>query len=147
MIQVQLRGANKVQRFIKNLPKEINKEVNNETGEFMKDVKKSAKIRAPRKTGELAKSIILTKKGKQWILQVNSPYGKYQEEGFKPHWVHALLPTKNSLGTIGDAFNVAGFVKVSKHTPFVKPALEHNLSKLSQRLSNVTSRAIRRSKK
>ncbi len=125
----------------------MDKEINDESGSFMKDVRKSAKLRAPRQTGALAKSIIVTKKGKQWILEVQSPYGRYQEEGFRPHWVHALMPTKNSKGTIGDALNVAGFVKVSKHTPFVKPALEHNLSKLAQRLSKATKRAINKSKK
>ena len=132
MIQVQLRGANKVQRFIKNLPKEINKEVNNETGEFMKDVKKSAKIRAPRKTGELAKSIILTKKGKQWILQINSPYGKYQEEGFKPHWAPIM----------GSRKMAPGVYFVSKSKPFMKPALEQNIGRLSQILSNRVVRAL-----
>jgi len=146
MIQIQIQGIKKVQRFIKNFPKKLNKEINNESGSFMRDVKKSAKLRAPRQTGELAKSIILIKKGKQWVLEVQSPYGIYQEEGFRPHWVHALMPTKNSLGTVGNALNVAGFVKVSKYTPFVKPALEHNLSKLSQRLSNATERAIGGSK-
>lgn len=113
----------------------------------MRDVRKSAKLRAPRQTGELANSIILTKNGKQWILEVQSPYGRYQEEGFKPHWIHAGTPTKNSTGTVGSALNVAGFVKVSKHTPFIRPALEHNLSKLAQRLSNATNKAIKRSKK
>ena len=35
-----------------------------------------------------------------------------------------------------------GFFFVQRNKPFVKPALEHNLSKLSQRMSKATLRAI-----
>ncbi|RLG13709.1 hypothetical protein DRN69_05130 [Candidatus Pacearchaeota archaeon] len=146
MIQIQLQGVRKVRRFIEGLPKNMEKEIDKENGKFIKDVQKSAKLRAPRMTGELANSIVVTKNGKSWILEVKSPYGKYQEEGFRPHWVHALLPTRNKLGTIGEAFNIAGFAKVSKHTPFIKPALEHNLSKLAQRMGRATRKAIGGSK-
>ena len=145
MIQVQIKGLNKVQRFIGNLPKKMDKEINNESGNWMKLVKKSAKLRAPRHTGELAKSIFLVKKGNQWILEVRSPYGRYQEEGFAPHWIHAWMPTKNSLGTVGDALNIAGLIKVKKNTPFIAPAIEHNLSKLANKMFNASSMAIRKS--
>jgi len=144
MIQIQVQGIRKVNRFIRNLPKEMNKEINDESGQFMKDVRKSAKLRAPRDTGRMAKSIIVVKKGKQWILSVESPYGRYQEEGFKPHY---FITDPGRPGFQTNKLPLGQLVKVSKHTPFVKPALEKNLSKLAQRLSNATKRAINRSKK
>jgi len=145
MIQVQLIGVRQVNRFIRNLPKELDKEINDESGQFMKDVRKSAKLRAPKDTRELSRSIILTKKGKQWILSVESPYGRYQEEGFRPHWIHTdMITGSNKFSQLyGEK---RGFIFVSKSTPFVKPALEKNLSKLAQKMSNATKRAIRKNK-
>ena len=144
MIQIQLRGLTQVNRFIRNLPKELNKEINDESGQFMKDVRKSAKLRAPRDTGRMAQSIVVIKKGKQWILSVESPYGRYQEEGFKPHY---FITDPGRPGFQTNKLPLGQWVKVSKFTPFVKPALEKNLSKLSQKLTNATTRAISRSKK
>lgn len=146
MIKIQLRGMRRVTKMIENLSPQMNKEISKGSGQFMKAVKKSAKLRAPKQTGELAESINLTKLKKGWQLTVDSPYGLYQERGFKPHWIHAGLPTKNKSGTVGSALNVVGFVKVSKHTPFVKPALESNLSNLPNILSKSTKQAIKQSR-
>lgn len=144
MIQIQLQGVNKVQRFIKNLPSNLDKEINDTSGQFMRDVRKSAKLRAPRDTGRLAKSIVVTKNGKQWILEVQSNYGKYQEEGFKPHF---FITDPGRPGFATNKLPLGQLVKVKKFTPFVKPALEHHLGRLAQKLSNATQKAIKRSNK
>lgn len=141
MIQVRLKGRNKlneVNRFVKKLPKEINKGISNTSGQFMKDVKKSAKLRAPKDTKRLMRSIVVTKKGKQWILEVQSPYGIFQEEGFKPHY---FITDPGRPGFKTNKLPLGQWVKVSKFTPFIKPALEHNLSKLAQKLAKATKRA------
>lgn len=101
----------------------------------MKDVRKSARLRAPKNTGGLKDSInVRQEKEGLWILEVESPHGVFQEEGFKPHWIHRSM----IAGQEGES----GFVFVTKNKPFVTPALEHNLSKLSQRLSNATDIAL-----
>ncbi len=149
MIQIRVVGAKEVQTMLAKLPGNLNKEINQTNGQFMKDVQKSAKLRAPKQTGELAQSIHVEQTGKnEWTLFVDSPYGVFQEEGFKPHWVHAWQSSRNKLGTVGNALqtNPAGYAYVKKYTPFVKPALEHNLSKLAQKLSNAAGEAIKKSR-
>ena len=148
MITMQIKGINQLNKFIVELPKNTEKEVMKVSEEFMRSTQKSAKLRAPRRTGELADSIIVSKKGKDILLQVFSPYGIFQEEGYRGHWVHAGLPTRNSLGTIGDALNFAGFMylKGSEGKHFIQFALEKNLSNLQNLLQRGINDAIQKSK-
>lgn len=150
MITVQIQGLEKVNKFIASLPRELNKEINKTSGQFMRDVQKSAKLRAPRATGQLANSIKVKKQKNSWILTVESPYGIFQEEGFAPHFIHKFTHSRvgyrftdwlSSKGYTGSG----QFFMVRKHTPFVTPALEKNLSQLSQKLSSSTKRAISKS--
>ncbi len=148
VIRIEVKGIKRVNKMMVRLPKEMNKEIMKKSIEFMRFVQKSAKLRAPRQTGELAQSIVFKKTTKDSVmLIVGSPYGIFQEEGFKPHWVHALLPTRNKLGTIGDAFNIAGFAFVSRHTPFIAPALEAGLTRLPNMLSQGTKNAINKARR
>lgn len=140
MVQIQIQGMRKVNYFLQNLPRNMNREINDESGSFLKDVRKSAKLRAPRDTGELANSIKITKSKNTWILSVEAPYSLAQEKGFKPHWIHSSM-IKGSNKLIRE-----GFFFVQKNKPFVQPALEKNLSKLSQRMSKATNNAINKSR-
>lgn len=142
VVKIELRGTQKLLRTLQRLPRELNKQVSDGSGVFMKRVQKSAKLRAPRMTGELAQSIRVRRLRNGWTLIVGSPYGIYQEEGFRPHWVHAGTKTKNKLVSIGNAYNIAGFMFVSKFTPFVTPALEMNLSNLGTIMAQKAKKAI-----
>lgn len=133
----EIRGLNELNGTLTRLSKNLRKEVNKESGKFMKDVQKSAKLRAPKNTGKLRRSIkVREEKGGRWVLTVESPHGVFQEEGFKPHWIHRSMIEGNE--------GQEGFVFVSKSKPFVAPALEHQLSKLSQRMGNAVDKVIRR---
>jgi hypothetical protein len=144
MISVEIRGLNQLNGFLTNLPRELRTELNKESGNFMMDVRKSAKLRAPRDTGELANSIIVYEEGKgNWVLEVQSPHGGYQEEGFRPHFIYSN--NGMVMGRKSNKFWADGLHWVSKHTPFVQPALERNLSNLSQRMSEATTKSIRKS--
>lgn len=147
-VRLRMVGDKRITRMLNALPKSTEKEIGKVSKTFMDAVKKSAKLRAPRHTGELADSINWKPLGKnKLVLTVDSPYGIYQEKGFKPHWVHALMPTKNSLGTIGNAFNIAGFMRVQKHTPFLQPALDANINKLPELLKMGTNNAIKNARR
>lgn len=147
-VSVRVIGNERVNRMVSSLPKSTEKAIGSISKEFMDAVKKSAKLRAPRKTGELADSINWKSWGKnRLILTVDSPYGAYQELGFTPHWVHAGMSTGNKSGTIGSAFNIAGFAFVKKHTPFIQPALESNLSKLPNLLQKGVDTAIKNARR
>ena len=140
VISLKITGLAKVENLFRNLPKEMQKEINKDSMTFMKRVRKSAKLRAPRDTGELAKSIMITGKDKKIILSVSAPYAVFQEYGFKPHWIHSdMIKGSNKLGG-------TGFFFVKKSTPFIIPALEHNLSQLPILLLQGTKRAINASK-
>ena len=123
---------------LNGLPRKMNKQLSDGSGEFMKAVQKSAKLRAPKDTLQLKDSIVATKTKNGWDLIVASKQGFYQEMGFKPHWIHKsqILETNNPRMQGKD------FFFVSKSKPFVGPALEKNLSNLSTILTKSTKIAI-----
>jgi len=108
----------------------------------MKNVRRSARLRAPVDTGTLKESINLLKtktkgKTKQWKIVVDAPYAGYQEHGFTPHSFFA-----------GQGFNSAKLAPgkkyfVSKFTPFMQPALDQEIEKLDSILNNAVAKAIK----
>lgn len=144
VVNVQIRGLGGLKKFIVNLPKQTEIELNAASDEFMKFVKKSAKLRAPKMTGRLADSIELKKNKNVITLVVNSPYGVFQEQGFTPHWIHSEFPDRAG-GIVEGLFNQKGWFFVSKHTPFVAPALEAGLNQLPQILERRIKKAVTKS--
>ena len=151
--QITVKGDKQAFSILHDLPKKLDNNLSLGNILFLKAVKKSAKLRISRRrmTGELSESIIIipTKrkgKTKQSRLIVTSPYGIYQEEGYKGHWVHAGTKTKNILGTIGNAYNIAGFlwIKKSSGLHFMKQSVEKQLSTFAQKLDRSVGRAIKR---
>ncbi len=142
-VTVEGKGLHGVNRLIKQLPYELNSDLLKSTSEFMKSVKKSAKLRAPKDTKELKDSIGLVKRKNGWEIIANSPHAVYQEEGFKAHWIHTdMLRNKGS----SKSPKYSGFMWVSKSKPFIRPALEHNLSNLHNILSKSIKRGIQEAK-
>ena len=141
-IQIKVTGGKEVVKLFVNLPKTMEKEIFRSAMRFNKLVQKSAKLRAPRMTGRLAESIKVKKKGKQIFFVVDSPYARYQEEGFAPHWVHSSMNDRKG-GTIGGLMNREGFFFVQKHTPFIEPALEMGLARLPKMVLRGAQKAIR----
>ncbi len=148
MPTIHIRGLNRVTKMLVKLPKATEQELKKVNMRFMKFVQKSAKLRAPRMTGRLAESIVIKKSRKNEIrLVVESPYGIFQEKGFAPHWIHSTMSDRIG-GTVGGLFNrFNSFFFVTKHTPFVAPALESGLNRLPQMLSHGIKKAIQRARK
>jgi len=139
MVSIKMEGVDELITYINNLPTKMEKQLDKGNLQFMKDIKKSAKLRAPKDTRELVDSITLSQtvskgKQKQWKLEVGAPHGIFQEFGFRPHAAPILNSKK--LPTPGIYF-------VSKWKPFMQPAVTHNLLKLNQGLDNSISRAIK----
>ena len=137
MTKIEITGGDDVFKFFVELPKNEEKILTKGNMEFLKKVKRTAKLMAPRDTTELADSISIkpTKtKGKvqQYLLQVTAPHAIYQEEGFTPHFAYIQNSSKLPPGVY--------FVK--KNTPFVKPAIERNLNRFFQGLNKSVGRAI-----
>ena len=113
--------------------------------EFSKFVQKSAKLRAPKDTRELANSITVTHpKKNRFEVTVNSPYGIFQEEGFRPHWIHTdQITGSNKFEQIYGGKR--GFIFVSKFTPFIKPALAQGLINLPNLIQRHLTKSIKNS--
>ena len=78
--QVQIKGIKRTNKFFLQLPKAQQEEIMKKVDVFMGFVQKSARLRAPRFTGALARSIRLKKTKKNQIkITVDSPYGIFQE--------------------------------------------------------------------
>ncbi len=138
MSTVKINNREKVERLFLQLSKKHDKVVDKNGLSFMKSVRKSAKIMAPRDTGELAESIRLkpTKikgKTKQYLLEVNAWHAGAQEFGFTPHFAEILNSSKL----------VPGVYFVKKNTPFIKPAIERNISRFLQGLNRGIKGAIK----
>jgi len=151
MITVRIKGLRKVERLYAQLPQAINKQILRVSDVFMKEVQKSAKLRAPVETGFLKDQIQVRKRGKQIILDTGEAYyAYYQEFGFAPH----IIP-KEYFAQHVEAPNIpgrfvrrpSGFTLVSKHKPFIFPALEINLSKLPNMLLQATKKAISKARR
>ena len=145
-VNVHITGGKEAVKLLVNLPKAMEKEIYREGTKFNRLFQKSAKLRAPRMTGRLANSIKVKKRNKEIILVVDSPYARYQEEGFAPHWVHSGMNDRMG-GTVGGTMGKEGFFFVQKHTPFIKPALEMSIAKLPKMLLRGTQKAIREAKR
>ncbi len=140
--RIQITGLKKLNTFLIKLPNNLNKEMDNGNKRFMKNLQKNARMRAPKDTGALKESIVISKtktKGKtnQWKLTVESPYGIFQETGFKPHSFFLPFDSAKLMG--GRRYFVKNF------TPFIGPALSATLQNLTPIMNNSINKAIKRS--
>jgi hypothetical protein len=146
-LQIEIYGLEKVHNMFLELPNFIETEIDKAEGEFMAFVQKNAKLRAPRLTGALAQSIGKThdKKG-TWQLIVDSPYGWFQEHGFRPHLIFSSWSTR--VGPIiSDVYGDFGAAIAKKNTPFIQPAFESGLNHLPSILQRAIFKAATESAK
>lgn len=152
MVQVYVKGVAQVHKLFTNLPKQMNIEIGKQGESFMRSTQKAAKLRAPKFTGALSQSIRYIKLKNQWRIVVESPYGAFQEFGFRPHYVQLNRPTRAGM-VVADWAAAKGLrdwkgsIFVSKHKPFIMPSLELNIAKLPMMLSHGTKKAITKSRR
>lgn len=152
MVQIEIYGLEKVHKMLLQLPKNTEKEVNKVQDSFMAFVQKSAKIRAPRFSGQLAESIVYKQTKKNTFqLTVDSPYGWFQEHGFDGKFLSANLPVAGGY-RIGDwmaakGMTGFGFRPSGVAHPFIGPAFEAGLSRLPNMLQNAAYKAAKESAK
>ena len=151
-VSIQMFGIEEVQNMLLKLPKEMDNKIDETQDRFMSFVQKSAKMRAPRFSGQLADSIIFKRvKSGSWKLTVGSPYGWFQEYGFRGTFLPAGMPVRGGyrIGDWMEAKGLGGFgMKPSgiPH-PFIEPALEGGLNRLPNMLQQATYAAVRESAK
>lgn len=136
-IKIEIKGAEKLKKYFIELPKRMDRELDKTNLNFMRRIRKSAKLRAPRDTNQLAESIKIlpTKvkgKTKQYVVRADSPHAIYQELGFRPHFAYIRNSAKLPPGIY--------FVK--KSTSFLGPAIDSNIVFLGENLNRAAGRAI-----
>lgn len=141
-IVVKIKGLEKTQKFIVEFPKKLEKNIINVQKDFCSLVQKSAKLRSPRITGELANSIKIELKNKEINVVVDSPYAYFEEFGFRPHWIHSSMD--NRMGRkVGDILGKNGFIYVQwSGKPFIQPAMEIGLNKIDFMLENAVTKSL-----
>lgn len=148
---IEIKGLDKVRKLTAKLPQELTKEMMKVSMQFMRNVQKSAKLRAPRDTGFLASQLIIRKKAKIIILSTGEAYyAYYQEFGFTPHIIpkgyfqqHGMAPS------IPGQFisRPSGYAFVGRSKPFMIPAMEINIAKLPNLLNKSSKKAIDKARK
>jgi len=138
-IEVQFDGLKENINRINMLSKRGLGTIRSATYEEAKRVAERARILAPKHTGKLADTISAKKTDTGAIIKAggpNAPYALYQEVGFRPHVVPRSYIENGARG----------FVYVSKHTPYIKPAVDQVLgvSPMYLRLQRIHKKAIRR---
>lgn len=122
----------------------------NLTKQIASKLQKSAKLRAPRASGQLAASISVSPIKNGFLMAVNSPYGVYQEEGFAPHVISGKTPSRAGYRFIDwlqakgySGPEGVGFV-VKKSKPFVRPALNKAIAELNNDCRNAAMEMIKK---
>ena len=143
MVSLKMTGMKELISYFNDLDDEIALNLSQGNKQFIEAVASDARDMAPTDTGRLAESITTSKtisKGKhgQYKLEVGSPYGIFQEFGFAPH---AFNPA-TAEGFQSTKLPADKSVFVSKWTPFIQPALTHNLARLDNQLNRALNRAL-----
>lgn len=132
-----MKGSDKVRNYFIKMPKKLDKNVSRANLIFMTNVRDDAKKLSPKDTGSLGDDIKLApvRRGKNvkiWKILIENRAAAPQEFGFEAHFAPILNSSKIPPGVY--------FVR--KNTPFMRPALERNLSLFSQKLNIAVRGAI-----
>ena len=139
-ISIRITGLDNLNYYLTKLPKNLQKNMMSVSNEFCVFVQRSAKLRAPHLTTDLAESIKV-KPGKNKVsVVIDSPYAYFQIMGFKPHMIYPSMDNRN-----GRKLSELGFthpVWARKHTDFLTPALEMGLNRLPNMLEGAMDKAL-----
>lgn len=148
MLTIRVKGYETVATGIKNLPKELDLQINKRAlNEIARRLRMKMIGYAPFATGNLMESIRSFRLKNSVQVRVNAPYAAMQETGFTPHivpieYLENHLSNPGARGTwINDP---KGFVMVSKSTPFVGPSVHEVIGEMPEILMDKASNAVRR---
>lgn len=155
-IQIEIQGLDKVQKMLVELPKNVEKEIAGPSGaevQFLRFFRKSAKLRAPRFSGQLAESIekAESKRKGDWEVVITSPYAWFQEMGWNAKPITRLTSARSGylVGDWMDAKGMEGFGFRPRGIPhpFIAPAFESAFNNLPSILQNAVFKAASESVK
>ncbi len=144
----KVSGLNELNSFAVKLPKEMENKLSESNERFALQVKETARKMAPKDTGELKSSIQMVpvksgKNVKKWQVIADAPHAMFQEEGFSPH-PFLVDPGRPGFKTRKLRHLYGKVIHVRKFTPFMKPAIERNISRFFNSIKLSSRRAIAR---
>ncbi len=157
-LYITTRGLKEFRMFTRRFPLTMENYSDEGMTQIAKNVQKSAKLRAPRFTGFLADQITLTKTRKNHLTVHTGEayYAMAQEFGFKPHFIprawfarHVTAPAvpASALGRLSPEEKKKGWAYVSKHKPFIRPALAAQLPRVLPIMINKVDQAVRKARR
>lgn len=154
MITIQVKGLEKTRRYFNRIAKRVPHLTRRMSKEIAKKIQKSAKLRAPRATGQLAESIRIRSIENGFAVRVESPYGVYQEEGFIPHRIKGDTPSRTGYrftdwlrakgSDIPEERALSMWFWVSKSKPFMKPAFQKTMDEMPHILRRYGRKIIKK---
>ena len=142
-VKVTMTGWTGVQRYLRGLPHKTKIQGKALTKRIAKFIVRSAKQRVgPMKTGtgKLMRSIkampitngYVVTAGEGAVNKAGVNYARFQEYGFKPHYIHRdMIATGSRLRRLHrTGKDIRDFLYVSKWTPFMGPAFRKALNRL-----------------
>lgn len=148
--EVTIIGIERCHHMLVSLPMNTLKSVDGAEDKFMTFVQKSAKLRAPRFSGQLAESIHKYKISfGKWELSVDSPYAWFQEVGWQARPLSFFTPSRSGY-LVGDwmqghGFTGGGITPIGEPHPFITPAFESGLDHLPNIMQNAVYQAAKES--
>ena len=149
--QIQIKGNKQVSRMMLNLGPELNKMISQGGKEFLDSVRRGALLMVPRKTEQLARSIVVRpgrKKG-NWIFAVGDKlqHALPVETGYRPHLVSSSAEAYPGI-TIAEVYGIPEgitlLVKGSRRPHFIRDAFQNAIKRLPEILARKTKKAIKR---
>ena len=156
---IEVTGINELKKFLVNLPKRMNEEVKDKALlNIAYNLRDRMRRRAPVSTGALRDSIVVIKGPEGPYVEVGMYYGVAQELGYISHWIPMayMIQHKTQPQMPGQPnpksypYGEPGFKRfkyVTKHTPFVRPAIESAKEDIYNIIQNAVKNAIEKSRK
>ena len=144
---VEMEGLINKPEILEDLRTTITKKSFDVLLDLAKWTQKSIKLRAPRWSGDLAKSLRVIPKSTKEVVIYGAPYAMAQERGYTGHYVHSDMPTKGESGyTIGDWMQSKGidvgpsgkllWVERAPRKHFIRNGIDAGLNKLPELFRN-----------
>lgn len=139
-IKFNERDLTRIIKKIDRYPKNFEDNLNVELSSIGSTIVSIARMLAPvGVTGRLGGSIDYSIKRNAISITSTMEYAKYQEFGFAPHRIPLWWITNPGLA--GVYVSGSPFVTVSKHTPFIRPAIEMAKPEISHTISRVAHKS------
>ena len=143
-VNIQIFGLKEVGQYLKDLSKQLEKEIilaQRDCAEMIAIEARNGAPESPLFGGAMKNSILRSNYGKTSRVFTSNPYAVFQELGFTPHTIYPNM--ENRMGIKLKDMGIKTPITVRKNTPFMQPAFDKGALRLPNMLEKAVNRAIR----